>query len=253
MSDTNTLRNRIASELQFPLTNSFGLTSETFATAVNRCINDAIAHYESTRFRFNERKGFDFATGVAGTRSYSLPADFISMDSLKVKYADSQLLLDKCSWEELDAKDTQISGNSRGIPCEYAIGGNVVKLWPIPNSVTMTFQASYIRRFLPTSVTGSYTAVMPMAGSYSLTVTTTASHNNRLNGWTTDAKDLIRARAVADIKINYRRNPVAIREMQQLFASREAFLSIHERQAFERLADETFDAVSTGRIEPYRL
>lgn len=236
-----------------PLTNSFGLTGETFATVANRCINDAIGHYESTRFRFNEKKNFDFAAGVAGTRTYSLPADFISMDSLKIKYSDSQLQLKKRSWEELDAKDTQVSGASRGIPCEYAIGGNVVKLWPIPNSVTMTFVASYIRRFLPTSVTGSYTAVMPMAGSYSLTVTTTASHNNRCNGWTTDAKDLIRTRAVADIKINYRKNPAAMAEMQRLFSSRETFLSIHERQAYERLADETFDAVATGRIEGYRL
>lgn len=253
MSDTNTLRARIASELQFPLTNSFGTTGETFATAVNRCINSAQKHYESTRFRWNERKNNEFATGVAGTRTYSLPADFISMDSLKVKYSDSQLQLKKRSWEELDAKDTQISGNSRGIPCEYAIGGNVVKLWPIPSSVTMTFAASYIRRFLPTSVTGSYTAVMPMAGSYSLTVTTTASHNNRCNGWTTDGEELIRTRAVADIKINYRRNPTAMAEMARLFVAREAFLSIHERQAYERLSDETFDAVATGRIRPYQL
>lgn len=239
--------------MQFPLTNAFGSQGETFATTVNCAINSAISHYESTRFRFNEKKNFDFAVSVAGTRTYSLPADFISMDSLKVKYSDSQLQLDKCSWEEIDAKDTQISGNSRGIPCEYAIGGNVVRLWPIPNSITMTFQASYIRRFLPTSVTGSYTSVVPMAGSYSLTVTTTASHNNRCNGWTTDGEELIRARAVADIKINYRKNPTAIMEMQRLFAARETFLSIHERQAYERLSDETFDAVATGRIKGYAL
>ena len=253
MSDTNSLRARIASDLQFPLANSYGATGETFATIVNRAINDAIAHYESARFRWNERKNNEFTALTGGTRNYSLPADFIRMDTLKLAYSGNFIELTRTSWEAIDCKDTRVDGSSRGIPDEYAIGGNVLRLFPVPNSLTMTLYASYIRRFLPTSVTGSYTAVLPMAGSYSLTVTTTASHNNRSNGWTQDGKDLIRARAEADIKINIRKNPMAIAEMNTLCVMRESYLSIHEKQAYEKLSDETFDAVATGRIRSYGL
>ena len=253
MSDTNTMRSRIASESQFPLGNSFGLTGETFATIVNRCINSAIKHYESMQTRFNERIGDQFSATTAGTRTYSLPPDFIRMTTLKLTYNGNFLDLKLKQWEELGFKDIRVDGTSRGVPNEYAIGGNLLRVFPVPNSATMTFYASYIHRFPGTSVTGSYTSVLPMAGSYSLTVTATASHNNRLNGWFNDGEELIRSRALADIKINYRRVPSAITEAQRLFSARESFLSIHERQAFERLSDETFDSLSTGRIEPYLL
>ena len=43
------------------------------------------------------------------------------------------------------------------------------------------------------------TAVVPMAGSYSFTVTTSASHNNRLNGWTQDGAEVFVERAMAAI------------------------------------------------------
>lgn len=253
MSSTNALRSRIASELNRALTDAFGNSGETFATVVNREINAAIQHYESTRFRWNEVRRFDFATTAAGVRSVSLPANFVMIDTLKIKYGGNLLDIRKISIEELDDKDTLISATSAsGIPSDYAVYGNVLQLYPAPGAA-YTLVASYIRRFLPTSVTGSYTAVIPLSGSYSLTVTSSTSHVNRINGWTTDGEPLIRARARAAILINYLKKPDAIQEAALLASSRQSFLSVMEMQAFQALNDQTFDAVSMGRVRAYKI
>lgn len=249
MSSTNDMRVRIASELNRALSDGFGNSGETVATAINRCINAAIQHYESTRFRWNEVRESEFATTVAGTRNVSLPANFISMDTLKLVYSGGYQKVTKRSWEEIDTKDTRVSGSS-GIPSEYTIYGNVLRLNPTPNAA-LTLVASFIKRELPTSCTGSYTAVIPIGSSYSLTVTSTASHNNRINGWFTDGEALIRARAKADMLINYIKKPEAIAEMQGVVSRREPYLSVQEGLAYERLADETSDALATGSVRPY--
>lgn len=252
MHDTNDLRIRIASELNRALTDSFGNSGETFATAVNREINSAIKHYESTRFRWNEVRENKWAVTVAGTRTYSLPANFVRMDTLKVIYSGNYIPVRKKSWEELDEMDTQSTTNSRGIPTWYAVYGNVVRLFSIPQGA-YSLVGSFIRRFLPTSLTGSFTSIIPMGGGYSLTVTTTASHNNRLDGWTTDGEMLIRARAKAAVRVNYLKDQAAISEMNNLAMLGLAFLSIQERQSYERLAAETSAMLSTGYVRGYGL
>ncbi len=251
MSDTNALRARIASELGRELSLDFGNSGESFATAVNREINAAIKHYESGRFRFNERNNVEWATTVAGTRNYSLPPDFLKMDTLKLIRSGQYQRVTQSKWDEIDNKDLIVAGTSRGIPCEYAIRGNVLRLFPVPQDA-WTLVGSYIARTLPTSLTGSYTAVIPF-GSYSLTITSTASHNNQINGWTTDGEELIRARARAGVRINYMKNPQAIAEMQMLVAGNQPFLSLQERVAYGALSDKTFDVLATGRIRGYGL
>lgn len=250
MSDTNAMRTRIASELNRSLTDNFGNSGETFATAVNREINAAIKHYESTRFRWNEIRESEFATTVAGTRTYSLPADFLAMDTLKIVYSGNYQMLKRDRWGNIEEMDVVANGSSRGVPDSYAIYGNILRLFSVPNGA-YTMVASYIQRPFPTSLTGSYTTVIPVAGSYSLTVTTTASHNNRTNGWMQDGDPLIRARAKASILVNYLGNETAISEMRQLQAQGDSYLSVMEKIAFERMADETFDMLSTGLIKPY--
>lgn len=251
MSDTSALKARIASELGRALTLAYGNSGETFETAINREINAAIRHYESGRFRWNERNNVEWTTTVAGTRTYSLPADFLRMDTLKLVRNNQYQKIKRASWEAIDDKDLFVSGSSRGIPCEFAIHGNQLRLYPVPQDA-YTLVGSYIARTLPTSLSGSYTAQIPF-GSYSLTVTSTASHNNRVNGWTTDGADLIKARAKAAVQINYMKVPAAMSEAQLLAAGREDFLSIQEKNAYNALADKTFDALATGRIEGYRL
>jgi hypothetical protein len=249
MSDTNTLRSRIASELNYGLTDAFGNSGETFATVVNREINAAIRHYETTRFRWNEVREFEFATTVSGTRTVSLPANLIRMDTLKLIYSGAYVELSKRTSEEIERKDTDVSGTT-GIPSIYAIHGNMVRLYVTPGGA-YTLAASYIRRFLPTSLTGSYTAQIRTAGTYSLTVTTTASHNARADGWTTDGMELVMARAKAAVEINYLKRPEAQAEARGMAMTRQPFLSTREAQAFERLNDEMVDMSTSGYIKPY--
>lgn len=251
MSTTDVLRARIASELNRPLTGSFGNSGETFAIVVNREINAAIRHYQSQPFRWNQVMNSETNTTVSGTRSYSLPADFLSMTTLKLIYNGNYIPVKRASFEWIDARDTKVTAFT-GIPTRYAIYSNILRLFPAPNGA-YTLVASYTKRFLPTSVTGSYTAVIPVAGSYTMTVTTTASHNNRLNGWTTDGSALIRARATAAIKINYLKNTQAIAEFEGILSRREPYLCAAEAVAYQQLVDETFDIVATGLIKAYPI
>jgi hypothetical protein len=253
MTDTNAIRAKIASELNRPLTDLFGNSGETFATVVNRSINDAISHYENTHFRWNQIRRHEFATTAAGVRAVSLPATFLKMDTLAVKYGGNYLPIRQITIAELDLMDTRVSATSNsGLPSRFAIYGNLLQLYPAPGGA-YTLAATYIRRTLPTSATGSYTAQIAFDGTYSATVTTTASHNNQLNGWTSSGEGLVRARATASIKTDYLLDPSAIAEMQGLASNREPFLSVREAFAFKSLAGETFDALSSGRIVGYAL
>ena len=248
MSDTNALRQRIAEELGLRPANLLDWQGSniTVAYAVNREINSAIKHYESTRFRWNEVREATLATTVSGTRIYSLPAALVRLDTLKIIHSGAYIFMRPKTWEEIEERDTQVTG-SQGTPYEYAIYGNVLRLYPVPNAAR-TLIASYIRRYGPTSLTLSFCSVTTMGGG-SLTATLTGSHNNRMDGWTTDGEELIRARACAAIRINYLKDAAAVAEMSRL--TRDSFMSFREKIAFERLADEANDLQSSGFVKPY--
>lgn len=252
MSSTEVLRVRILDELNLQEGDVFGARSGLTAKyAVNREINSAIRHYESTRFRWNEERESEFATTVDGTRTYSLPSDFVRMDTLKLVYNDAYIDIQKTQWEEIEHRDRDVDG-SEGVPTVFAVYGNVLRVYPVPNDA-YTLVGSYVRRVgIPTSLTGSFCSVTTMGGA-SLTVSSTASHNSRLDGWTTDGEELIRARSLASVEINYRHNPDAMSEMRQMAAQRKPYLSYREELAFERLVDEAQDAQSSGLIRAYEI
>ena len=250
MSDMETMRTRISDELERQRSDIIGSPSLSVGYVINREINSAIQHYESTRMRFNEVRESEFATTVSATRNYSLPVGFIKMDSLKLIYSGSYIRLRPRTWEQMEEKDRDVTG-ADGIPTTYAIYGNSLRVYPNPNGA-YTLVASYIKRFRPTSLSGSYCAIVTMGGG-SLTATSTLSHNNPSNGWTTDAEELIRSRARAAVEINYLDNEQSIGEMRMLLGAREPYFSIRERLAFERLADETRDAQATGYVQPYPI
>lgn len=281
MSDTNALRDRICEELNRNPTDILGgffNPNLTVKRVVNREINAAIQHYESTRFRWNEvieEESFIFS---ASSRNATLPIRLVRLDSIKVISSGAYVPLRRRSWEHIEQSDRSTTGNT-GVPAEYALYGNVIR--PNPQADTSyTAVLSYVRRYNPTSLTGSYTALVVMGGR-SLTVTTTASHNNRLDGWTTDGRELIAARACAAVKINYFRDPdataeqnavgergaqmdqvkmqimaqrqEAIAEQANLGAKGESFLSYRERAAYQSLIDETTDFTTTGLTKPYSV
>lgn len=250
MSDSVNLRQRIADELSRQPTDIIGSPSLSLNYVVNREIDDAIRHYEATRLRWNEKREHEFATTTSGGRTISLPATFIGMDTLKLVYNGSYIRVNKRTWAEIEDMDTEVSA-ADGPPTLFALYGNVIRLFPVPNG-SYTLVGSYVMRFPPTSLTGSYCGIITMGGG-SLTVTTTASHNNRLNGWTTDGEALIRARARASVEINYLNVESAITEMRQLQAQNQPYLCIRERIAFERLVAETNKAQATGYIKPSRI
>lgn len=250
MSDTRNLRLRIAEELDRQASDTIGLGGLTVGLAINREINNAIRHYESTRFRWNETREDEFTTTVSGTRVYSLPPTLVRLDTLKLVYNGSYIPIIIRAWDEIEDRDRDVTG-SNGVPHEGAIYGNILRLLPIPNGA-YTLVASYIHRVRPTSLTGSYCGITTMGGA-SLTTTTTASHNNRLDGWTTDGEELIRARAAAAFEINYLKDENAKIEMGLLGRAGEPFLSVREKQSFERLVDEAQDASATGKTRPYEI
>ena len=254
LNDTNSLRERIASELNRALTDAFGNSAETFAHAVNREINHAIKHYESQPFRWNQVRRSEWVTTTAYTANVTLPNDMISMRKVEIIYGGRYYTIPKCDIDEIDRinHSPSLTAYSTSIPAKYAIEGDVLILAP-PTSAARTLAGTYIKRFLPTSVTDSTTTKIVFAGSHTVTVTTTTSHKNRLNGWTTDGEELIRARAKAAIRINYLNDPEAIQEMAVIASRNEPFLSVLEAYAYKALADETFDALATGKIKGYGL
>lgn len=250
MTDTANLRARIIEELNRQPSDIIISPSLSVNLIVNREINRSIRHYESTRFRWNERREQTLFTTTSGTRTYSLPADFVRMDTMKIAYSGAYIPVRMRTWEEIEEQDRDITG-STGLPTRGVIYGNIIRLFPVPNQ-SLTAIGSYMNRVRPTSLTGSFCSVVTMGGG-SLTATTTASHNNRLDGWTTDGEELIRARSKAAFKINYEKHEGAIAEMRMLLAAKEPYLSIQERLAYERLADETNDALASGRVKPYEI
>ena len=117
------------------------------------------------------------------------------MNSLEVIYSGQYNEIPRGTVEEVNELNYKpsLTSVSISIPIRYTIDQNVLVLGP-PTNAARTLVASYVKRFLPTSVTDSTTTVVVVGGNYSLTVTTTTSHKNRLNGWTTDGADLIALR-----------------------------------------------------------
>jgi hypothetical protein len=253
-NDTNALRAQIASELNRSLADAFGNSGETFATAVNREINNAIAHYESQPFRWNMAYRSEWATATAFVPAVSLPPDFIEMRRLEIIYTGRYHELEKVTLNEVSRINfaPSMTAYSTALPSKYAIEGNVILLAP-PSSATRTLAATYTKRYLPTSITDSTTTKHVFAGSLTMTVTTTTSHKNRTNGWTTDGAALIRARAKASILINYSKDGDAIQEMAIIAQRGESFLCAMEAFAYKALADKTFDAYAIGKIRGYGL
>jgi hypothetical protein len=254
--DTNYLRTRIASELNRSLADAFGNSGETFAQVVNRAINQAIDHYASQPFRWNQVRRSQWASTVAYTGEYTLPPDFLMMTRLEITHSGRYIPIERTTLAEVDEindmPSASLTGVASTIPSYYALDGNVVILAPPPNAAK-TLAASYIKRYLPTSVTDSTTTKLVFAGSLTITPTTTTSHKNRLNGWTTDGDDLICARAKAIIRIDYLKDGDAVQEMAVIAGKGADFLSAAEKQAYSALADEVFDMQATGKVRKYGL
>lgn len=231
MTDYTALRTRIADELFASTFAASGFTAQ-----INREINSAIKHYETTRTRFNEVRDWTVATTVAGTRTYSLTSNFLKMDTLKLRYNDSFIILKFITWDQMEEEDRQITA-TQGVPEWFTIYAETLRLFPVPNG-SYTLQGSYIRSYSPVSLTGS--------------ATTTASANAS-HGWLDQGEEVIRNRARAAVEILYLKKPEALLELQALQAQNRPYFCRAEEIAFKALMDETGEALSTGLLRPYRI
>ena len=217
MPSLQTMRERIADEL-----NRSDLTAE-----IDRQINSAVRHYESTRMRWNEVRDWVVATTVPGTRYYSLTSDFLRFDSLKIARSGNYVDLRPRTWKSIEDRDSQVTA-TQGVPSDYVVYADQLRIYPAPDS-SMTLVGSYIQRATTTTLTASSSG-----------------------GWLayTGGEELIRARAVAGVRVDRLRQPQALAEMAQLAAQGKTILSIKEGIAYAALIDERNDALASGFIEP---
>lgn len=134
-------------------------------------IKAAIKHYERERWYFNEEVATTVT--VAGTASYSLPSDFMAMDSVKVTVNGSKLRMEPMTFQEMDARDDG-SASTRGVPQWWCIYENQLRLYPVPDAV-YTITESYQKRL------------------------TELSADADTNAWVDDLEELIRCKAMVNI------------------------------------------------------
>lgn len=218
------MRARIADELVWQAPS--GLRSVE-ARVIDREINTAIKHYETTRVSWTEVRGSPIkATATtSGTRYYSLTANFLKVDTLKLQYNDSFVMMNFRTWLQIEEDDRQITA-TEGVPQDYAIHAREVRVFPVPNGA-YTFDGSWVQS------------------------TTVLSANTDTNGWMVEGEELIRARTRAVLETNYLKLPEAVMEKNAYAARKQPFFSAQEEIAFKSLKDETSELMSTGKLKPY--
>lgn len=147
------------------------LNRSDLSAEINLAINRAIEHYEKESFWFQETNG-SFTT-IANQQSYGtadgIPSTIKEIDLVKITLSSTNKPeLIRWPFEKLQKIDV---GAHTGQPYNYAWYQNKIWLYPTPNtawSITVYYQKNYA----------------------SLTVDADS------NDWTTDAEDLIEARAL---------------------------------------------------------
>lgn len=182
---------------------------------ITNSIKAAIKHFERERWYFNEAT--TTTVTVAGTATYALPTDFMKMDNVKVTVSGSKVQLEPMPYIELDALDTGTS-SVRGVPKFWAIYGNVLRLYPIPDAV-YTITESYQNRL------------------------TELSADADTNAWVDDLEALIRTYAKMDICLNVSKDFEQADRLERAIAT----------SLYPQAREENDSRLSSGRLTPYYL
>jgi hypothetical protein len=145
------------------------LDRSDLSTQINRAINRAIKYYEKEPFWFKETVG-TFST-TATTKIYTtstIPTDISEIDYMEVVVSGNDYKLTEKTYNEIEEMDISHQG---GIPEYYAYYDESIYLYPIPDD-TYTVRISYTKTY------------------------TELSGDSDTNDWTTEAEDLIEARAL---------------------------------------------------------
>jgi hypothetical protein len=165
MSTFGAMQDRIADELA-----RTDLTSQ-----ISKAIQSSIRHYERERFYFNETIG-TFST-VASQEWYS-SSDFSAMpniaeiDSVRITVGSNIYRLIARDFSYLE--EINLSTSHTGDPTDFCYYRQQMRFWPIPSAVR-TITIAYVAR------------------------PATLSASTDTNAWMTDAEEMVRSRAKADI------------------------------------------------------
>lgn len=197
MSTFATLKSNIADDL----------ARSDLTTQIGARVLKAIEYYANKDFWFN--RGTNTVSTVAGTETYSLPADLIT--PLRARISDGTITeqLTRVSNEWLDI---HFETADQAIPSWWSIDRELLRLRPIPDAVY--------------TVTLTYRKEL-----------TALSADSDTNAWTTDAEDLIQRRAEWDIYAHI------IRDQQMAQVSKAS-----ELEALRCLQERTTKMVSAGRL-----
>jgi hypothetical protein len=196
-------------------------SSSLYETQIQRSILSAVAHYARERFYFNTKTN-TFST-VADQEYYSSSdfsdlANLVEIHGMTVTHGSTKLPLKSMDFQPIN--DGQ-SGSVKGLPRYYAYYKQNLRLYPIPDAV--------------------YT--MTVAYLYKLTALSASSDSN---AWTTDAEELIRNRAKADLRCNVMKVDDAIGERRELGRAGKPFYSYDEESAYRALKRETRLRMNNG-------
>lgn len=170
MATFRNLIDEIASDLGASVSNPL---DDQIKEAINRAIED----YEEERFTFNE--GIDTTLNtVVNQPSYTLPTDVLHIDQVVYVFStyDYRLQWQTYEWYiEILGNQTSQVGPSQ----YYTIYGGLIYLYPTPNEITNVPISGILRE-----------ANVPLVD------------DGDENGWTNQAKQMIKARAKMDLFAN---------------------------------------------------
>lgn len=185
---------------------------------IKQAIVDAIVFYKNKRLGFNIKRARALLT--SGNETVSLPTDWIEADFLRLEENGTRDTMEEVTYDWIE--DQTESDNDRGKPYRYAIQHRELRLFPTPDK--------------------SYTLVLSF--QYELQNVSISSTDSDTNAWLTEAEQLIRKHAMADLYVNYIDGPESI--AKGLMLRRECsdeILPVLESQAAREQ--------SSGKIKPW--
>lgn len=149
-----------------------GKADTSITDVVKREVLNAVEHFSTERFWFNEAHATFTASSTTDYALATVAADLMEIDVMTVTVSGAKYDVTPTTYQDISRMD--VSGFT-GIPTEYAIFGESIRLFPKPNSVYQ-IDLYYQKRLATLSATGDS------------------------NAWTTYGSELIQARAEKELK-----------------------------------------------------
>lgn len=189
------------------------LQRSDLSSQVALAIKDAIRHFETEKFWFNEKMVTTDTTD--GVEYYGLPNDYLDIDTITLTHNDYTYPLTPRSFRWIES--VQSNDNYKGRPTDYCIYGEQIRLYPIPD--------------------GTYR--LEMAMTYKLPELSATSDTN---AWLDDGERLIRYYAKGLVLDEVIQGPEAEAQADRQFIKAQAEL--------QRLRVEATSRKTTNTIKP---